>query len=216
MNSKSRNYTVLALILILLLAVGSCRKAGSWLVKADETPHADVMVMLTGRITDRVLQIDDLYKQNVSGKVWIVEPGSGESQLLKERGVKIISESAMIRTALMDMSIPQDSIVVIPGDATSTMMEAEAVREYLQTQTGIDTLLLVSSSSHTLRAFKIFRAAMHPLDEPPVVQCSPNPYTSFDAEKWWKNKNDIQSVVTEYLKLANFVLFERRELRRGE
>ena len=216
MNSKSRNYTVLALILILLLAVGSCRKAGSWLVKADETPHADVMVMLTGRITDRVLQIDDLYKQNVSGKVWIVEPGSGESQLLKERGVKIISESAMIRTALMDMSIPQDSIVVIPGDATSTMMEAEAVREYLQTQTGIDTLLLVSSSSHTLRAFKIFRAAMHPLDAPPVVKCSPNPYTSFDAEKWWKNKNDIQSVVTEYLKLANFVLFERRELRRGE
>jgi uncharacterized SAM-binding protein YcdF (DUF218 family) len=101
-------------------------------------------------------------------------------------------------------------------------MEAESVRDFLitlrdsDTFGGLDTLLLVSSAWHTRRAFKIFRAALHPLEESPVVRCSPNPYTKFDPEKWWKSKNDIQIVVTEYLKLAYFVLFERRELRRGE
>ncbi len=222
MNSKSRNYTVVALILILLLAVGSCRKAGSWLVKADETPHADVMVLLMGSISERVLQTADLYSEEVAGKVWIVEEGMGAIQTLEERGVMLIRNSTQASNALTALGVPSDSILILPGDASSSRMEAEIVRDFLitlsdtDTNGGLDTLLLVSSSWHTRRAFKIFRAALHPLDESPVVRCSPNPYTSFDPDKWWKSKNDIQKVVTEYLKLANFVLFERRELRRGE
>jgi len=212
---RSRIYILGLVFLIVLLAVGSCRKAGGWLVKSEEPVHADVMVMLTGRITDRVLQVDDLYKQNVAGKVWIVEPGKGDYQALEERGVQIVSEITLIRNALIDMGIPQDSIVVLPGNATSTMMEAEAVREYLQTQTGIDTLLLVSSSSHTLRAFKIFKAAFRAMEEPPVVCCSPSIYTQFHAERWWKSKDDVQQVAEEYLKLLNYALFEKRKLRSG-
>lgn len=207
----------MALILVLiLLAVGSCRKAGSWLVKAHEPEHADVMVMLTGRITDRVLQIDDLYKQHVAEKIWIVEPGKGDYQALEERGVRIVSEVSLIHNALTDMNIPSDSIVVLPGDATSTRMEAEAVREYLQTQPGIDTLLLVSSSSHTLRAYKIFKAAFRAMENPPVLCCSPSSYTRFYAEKWWRSRDDIQQVAEEYLKLVNYALFERRQLRKGK
>ena len=204
------------MLVLILLAVGSCRKAGTWLVKAHEPEHADVMVMLTGRITDRVLQIDDLYKQNVAGKIWIVEPGKGDYQTLEERGVKIVSEVSLIQNALTDMNIPSDSIVVLPGDATSTRMEAEAVRAYWQTQPGIDTLLLVSSSSHTLRAFKIFKAAFSAVENPPVVCCSPSSYTRFHAEKWWRSRDDIQQVAAEYLKLVNYALFERRQLRKGK
>ena len=52
---RSRIYVLGAVVLILLLAVGSCRKAGSWLVREDHPGHADVMVMLMGRISDRIL-----------------------------------------------------------------------------------------------------------------------------------------------------------------
>ena len=213
---RLRIYILGAVVVFLVLAVGSCRKAGSWLVKADHPAYADVMVMLMGSISDRVLQTADLYTAGVAAKVWIVEPEKGASKALEERGVQIISNSTQACSALIALGIPADSIVVLPGDAASTKMEAEILRDYLLTQTGIDTLLLVSSAEHTRRAFKIFKAAFTPLEEPPALYCSPSSYTKFHAEKWWRSKDDMEVVVQEYLKLVNFALFERRELRNAE
>ncbi|RLD91702.1 MAG: hypothetical protein DRJ29_13765 [Bacteroidetes bacterium] len=210
---RKRIYILAVLTVILILAVGSCRKAGTWLVKADNPPHADVMVMLTGSISDRVLQTADLYNEGVATRLWIVEEGMGASRALEARGVKLISNTTQVKSAMITLGIPADSIRIVPGDAASTRMEAEIVRSYLHSQTGIDTLLLVTSAAHTRRAFKIFKAAFSPLDEPPVVCCSPSTYTDFHPEKWWRSKEDIQEVVNEYMKLTNFVFFERRELR---
>lgn len=203
-------------MVILLLAVGGCRKAGTWLVKSDDPGHADAIILLMGSISDRVLQTADLYHENVVGKVWIVEEGMGAYRTLEERGVQIISNITQVRDALITMGIPADSIVILPGDATSTQMEAEITRDYLVTQSGIDTLLLVSSANHTRRAFKIFEAAFSTFEEPVALYCSPSSYTNFDAEKWWRRRDDIQDVFMEYLKLVNFVLFEKRELRTAE
>ena len=203
-------------LVILVLAVGSCRKAGSWLVKADNPPYADVMVMLTGSISDRALQTADLYNEGVAGKVLIVEESMGSYKALEERGVQIISNTTQTRDALITLGIPADSIVILPGDATSTRMEAEIIRDYLRTQTGMDTLLIVTSAEHTRRAFKLFKAAFTPLDEPPVLYCSPSIYTDFHAAKWWRSKEDIQEVLEEYLKLTNFAFFEKRGLRKAD
>ena len=211
---KSRIYILGAVVVFLVLAVGSCRKAGTWLVKADDPAYADVMVVLMGSISDRVLQTADLYTAGVAEKVWIVEEAMGANRALEERGVQLISNTTQAYTALIALGIPADSIVILPGDAASTRMEAEIIRDYLRTQTDIDTLLLVSSADHTRRAFKIFKAAFTPLEKPPALYCSPSSYTNFNPEKWWRNKNHIQKVVEEYLKLVNFVFFERRELRR--
>jgi len=214
-TTRRRIYILLVVFVLLLMAVGSCRKAGAWLVKADKPQHADVMVMLTGSISDRVLQTADLYSEGVSGKVWIVKEAMGAYRVLEERGVQLVSNTTQSCTAMIKLGIPSDSILIIPGDAVSTRMEAEIVRSYLQTQTGMDTLLIVTSAGHTRRAYKIFKAAFSSLEEPPLVYCSPSTYTNFNAEKWWRSKEDIQKVVMEYMKLTNFVLFERRELRRA-
>ena len=211
---RSRIYILGAVVLILVLAVGSCRKAGTWLVKADDPAYADVMVVLMGSISDRVLQTADLYTAGVAEKVWIVEEAMGANRALEERGVHLISNTTQAKNALVTLGIPADSIVILPGDATSTRMEAEIVRDYLQTQAGIETMLLVTSSAHTRRGFNLFKAAFTPLEKPPSLYCSPSSYTNFNPEKWWRNKNHIQKVVEEYLKLVNFVFFERRELRR--
>jgi len=212
---RSRIIKLGVLLVIVLLAVGSCRKAGTWLVKTDSPGHTDVMVMLTGSIPDRVLQTADLYADGVAGKVWIVEEAMGAFSELEERGVQIISNTTQSKNALISLGIPADSIVILPGGATSTRMEAEVVRDYLANRAGINSLLLVTSSQHTRRAFKLFKAAFHSIPEPPDLYCSPSSYTNFNAEKWWRNKNDIQKVVEEYMKLTNFVLFEKRELKKS-
>ena len=211
---KSRIYIPVIITIVLLLLVGSCRKAGTWLVKDDEQKQADAVVMLMGSISDRVLQIADLYGQNVTGKVLIVEESMGAYRALEERGAHIVSNTEQARNALVVLGIPGDSIVILEGDATSTQMEAEIVRDYLSTNHGIKTLLLVSSAPHTRRASLIFKTALKSLESPVTVCCSPSTYTNFGAEKWWRSKEDIQDVLMEYLKMGNFFLFERRRLRR--
>ncbi len=215
---KSRFYKLAVIILILILAVGSCRKAGTWLVKTDKPEHADVLFMLMGSISDRVLQIADLYQEKKAGEVWIVKEGMGAMAILEERGVQIISTTREVQGYLISLGIPTDSIVIIPGGAISTQMEATLLRDYLASltasnQAGIDTLLLVSSASHMRRASMIFSAAVKPLDNPPVICTCPSAYSNFNAEKWWRNREDIQDVFFEYLKIANFVLFEKRDLK---
>ena len=225
---KKGIYKLVLVIVFLVLTVGSCRKAGSWLVKSDDIQHADAMIMLMGGISDRVLQISDLYQQDVAGEVWIVEEGSGAKSMLEERGVYIISTTQQVYGALRDLGIAEESIVILPGGATSTQIEAEITRDYLATRAGmgqagidqatgglpgIDTLLVVSSASHTRRAHQIFSAAVKTLDSPVHICCSPSPYTKFNAQKWWKDRDDIQDVFFEYVKMANFLLFEKRDLK---
>ena len=217
---RSRIYILGCVFLIILVAVGSCRKAGSYLLKDDQVEHADVMVLLTGTLTDRVLQTADLYHEGVASRVWIVEAGRGADSILKQRGVYLKSYSQQNRDVLIQLGIPADRIELLPGGATSTRMEALIIRDHLQTQKGIETLLLVTSSEHTRRAHKIFEAAFHPLRKSsgraPVVSCSPSKYTNFHAEKWWRSRDDIQDLVNEYLKLLNFALFEKRELKKEQ
>ena len=194
-------------LLILLLAVGGCRRAGIWLLHSDRPGHADAMIMLMGGVDDRVPQTADLYRDSVSGEVWIVQA---------EMGGGIINYNQLANDALVERGVPEDSIVTLPGGASSTRMEAEIIRDYLVTRNDIDTLLLVTSPSHTLRAYKIFRAAFIPLEKPVVLYCRSSSYSDFHANKWWRYGDDIENVVTEYMKLVNFYLFERGELRRHE
>jgi uncharacterized SAM-binding protein YcdF (DUF218 family) len=212
---KSRLYIGILVLVLLVLGVGSCRKLGTWLVKSDAPEHADAMVLLMGSFSERVLQTADLYQAQVSGKIWIVEEGMGAYRILEEKGVSVITNSTQARNALVTLGIPADSILILPGDATSTRIEAEACRDYLASQTGIDTLLLVTSAEHSRRAVKVFEAAFKQLDRPVKVLCSPSSYSNFNDKRWWRSRDDIQEVIMEYLKLINFVLFERGDLKRG-
>jgi len=213
---RSRLSTSIILGILFLSAVvfiGSCRKAGLWLVKEDPTDRADAIVMLMGSISDRVLQVADLYEQKVSGKVIIARESMGADRRLEERGVRIISTSIQVNNALVKLGIPGDSILILPGAAVSTQMEAVIVRDFLANRPDIGSVLLVSSAPHMRRASMIFSAAFKPLEHPVEILCSPSSYTSFDAEKWWRHKEDIQHVVMEYLKIGSFILIERKNLR---
>jgi len=212
---KSRLYIGILVVLLLMLGVGGCRKMGTWLVKSDAPDHADAMVLLMGSFSEKVLQTADLYQAGVSPKIWIVEEGMGAYRILEEKGVLVITNTTQARNALVTLGIPADSIVILPGDATSTRIEAESCRDYLRTRTSVDTLLLVTSTEHSRRAVNIFKAAFKGLDRSVEVRCSPSSYSNFNAEHWWKSRDDIQEVIMEYLKLLNFFFFEKRDLKQG-
>jgi uncharacterized SAM-binding protein YcdF (DUF218 family) len=207
---KSRIIFFVILLVISLVYIGGCRRAGEWLVKDDRPSHADAMIMLMGGFSDRVLHASDLYREGISGRLFMVEDYMGPYRMLEERGVEIITNSEQVRNAAVHLGIPADSIEILPGEARSTLSEAMVVRDMLLRNTGIDTLLIVSSASHTRRARIIFSSVFRDTGVPVTVLSSPSSYTSFSASDWWKDKEGIQAVLSEYIKVASYLIFERR------
>jgi len=200
------------LVLLIVVYTAGCRRAGIWLVREDVPRHSDAMVILMGGFPDRVLQAVDLWKQRKADRIIIVEEGMGPFASLEKRGVRIVSNSEQAASSLVTLGIPADSITILPGDARSTLNEARAVRNYIEAGGSADTLLLVSSAAHMRRASIIFRIAFRHSGSQVYVGSSPSAYSNFDAKRWWREKEGIQSVITEYLKIGSFVLFERRKI----
>ncbi len=214
---KSKILIISIFLIIIISSICAFINAGRWLVKEDNITKADAMVILMGRISDRVLQAADLYNQNVAGKVLIVGPGLDENKDLEARGVYIESNSTQARKALVSMGLPFDSILILPGyEARSTLTEAKTIRDYLIKNPGIDTLLLVTSAQHTRRAYMIFKSAFRNSERHVEIFCSPSIYTKFTAERWWETNQDMRVVLLEYLKMANFLLIDRWRLKNHE
>ena len=211
----TKNRIVFLVILIFLFAVCSfsCQRAGRWLVKEDLPPHADALVILMGSYPERVLQAFDLYHDGRADRIIIVEESMGPYQILEERGVRVETNSEQAVRSLIALGVSADSIALLPGDARSTLNEATAVRDYLREKPGLDTLILVSSPAHMRRAELIFKYSLGDLPVPVTVGCSPSSYSGFNPDKWWRRKEDIQYVMSEYLKICSFLLFEKRELK---
>jgi uncharacterized SAM-binding protein YcdF (DUF218 family) len=209
---KSGLYSIVIVFIVIVIYVSACRKAGSLLVIEDKLFHADAIVILMGSLTDRFLEVSDLYKQGLAEKVILVETDMNRYKALEERGIHIISYTEQAYNTAIALGIPADNIILLPGDATSTQEEAIVIRQYLSSQPEIDTLILVSSAPHTRRASMIFNSAFRKARMPIHIICCPSIYTNFYAERWWKSKEGIQAVLLEYMKIACFLLIERRYL----
>jgi uncharacterized SAM-binding protein YcdF (DUF218 family) len=211
--NKRRLVFFVILVLISFLYISGCRRAGRWLVKDDVPAHADAMVILMGNFPERVLQATDLFHRGIAGRVIIVEESMGAYRALEERGVSVTGRTEQARDALVKMGVPGENITILPGDARSTLTEAIIVRDYLSTRPDTDTLILVSSPPHMRRAGMIFRKATAGSEWPVYITCSPSAWSDFNAGRWWREKEDIQDVLSEYLKIVSFRLIEKRKLK---
>lgn len=196
-------------ILLVLLFTGGCRHTGEWLAREDVPPKADAMILLMGSFPERVLQAADLYHEGVTDRLIIVYESMGAYQALEERGAKVIRTTQQARDAAVALGIPDSCITLLPGDARSTLDEALAIRDYLAGRLETDTLVLVSSPAHMRRAYMIFRIVLHSSGINAYIGCSPSKYSSFKAERWWRRKEDIQSVLSEWLKILSFIFIEK-------
>lgn len=196
-----------------VIYVSGCRRAGNWLVTEEMPDHADAMVLLMGTFPPRVLQAVDLYSEGRTGRLIIVNENRDQYKMLTERGVEVIGTTIQASNALMILGIPPDSITMLTGEAQSTLNEAMVTMDYLSQHPEIKSLIIVSSPSHMRRSKLIFRKAISYSGLQVSVFCSPSKYTGFNPDKWWKSKEDIQIVLSEYLKLTSFVLFEKKSLK---
>lgn len=214
-SARSRVIFLILFIVLNVIYIGGCRRAGKWLVKEEVPPHADAIVLLMGNFPERVMEAADLYNEGKAGGMLIVNESMGPYRQLESRGAKVIRTTQQAYEAAVVLGVPADKIAMLPGDARSTIDEAQAVRDYLADKPGIDTLLLVSSPYHMRRSAIIFNAALRDLPLAVYVGCSPSSYSGFNPDKWRRRREDIQSVLSEYTKIVSFELFERRGINKN-
>jgi uncharacterized SAM-binding protein YcdF (DUF218 family) len=213
MKKSKKLFITLAMVLaVLFLCRLSLPSLGTYLVTQDEPQQSDIIVLLMGSGPDRMLGAVDLYHDGYADKIVMVRNMVRGYDLVVGQGVKIPHDTDIAREVAVQLGVPGEKITVLPGDALSTQDEAIAVREYLKGEPGIESLIIVTSKSHSGRAKKIFVKAMNSLDRDFKIISCPTNYDDFNAEKWWQNREDLKQVALEYLKLMHFYVKEQFEL----
>ena len=206
---KKLMYGVIAVVILVVL---SFPRLGGWLVAEDEIAKSDIIVVLMGSIPDRVLEAADIYSEGYSDELVMVNSHMVGYDDLLERGVEIPGHAQVTHMAADSLGVNTEDVTILPGEAKSTQDEAVIIREYLREHEEINSMILVTSKYHSSRSKKILTKALDDLDREINVISRPSKYDNFDSDNWWKEREDIARVVTEYLKYINYYVREQFQL----
>jgi uncharacterized SAM-binding protein YcdF (DUF218 family) len=207
-NLKQKRKHLVIVIILLLLGV-FLFNAGSLLVESVEPKASDLIVVLMGSGPDRVLFGVDLYKQGFAEQIVMAENKQTGYEHLESLGVSIPRDPELAALVGIQLGMPAEAFVILPGDAGSTQDEALIVTDYLESHPEYEQLILVTSRYHSARSACIFRWAVGHLDREVDVLSCPTPYDDFKPDRWWASREDMKRVVLEYAKWANFYLLDR-------
>ena len=202
MKRKKIKFFLFLFLMIVLARLFVLPYMGSWLVKEDALQPADAMVMLMGSVSDRVLEVFHVYEDGYAQLVILPEPGRMNTTLQKEYGVSIPINVDIAHDALLELGVQHDHIILLSWGTSSTRDEAVAVRTYLENHNDIRSVILVTSATHSRRAFMIFRREFRKLDHDVKLISRPSRYSSFQARGWYRHRGSTKAVFSEYIKAA--------------
>ena len=210
---KKRNMLLIMIVLFIACLVVFLRYGGQLLVSRDDTTHINdaAVVLLMGSVGDRALGAVDVYKEGKADHIFMVQSHMSGREVLEERGLSVPGQAELSKNLLVELGISEEDVTILPGNAQSTKDEALDIADYIKKHPEIDTMILVTSEFHSFRSKQIFNKALKDLDV--VVYSAPTPYDPYEAKGWYKDREDIQRVVSEYTKLAHYYLLEQFQMR---
>ncbi len=159
---------------------------GRVLVVEDSLDSADIIVVLLGSGEGRIIEAVDIYQQGYAPQIVMVEAEGGGSTFYKQSAI--------------ERGIPGDNVLILEAGAISTQEEASRIQDYIKNRGDINSVILVTSKSHSRRAKIIFsRTLGRGID----IISRPTTYESFNPEAWWHDEEETRQVLFEYLKLIN-------------
>ena len=179
-------------------------RVGGFLVVSHELENADLIVCLSGGAVERGLAAADLYEKGLAPRVFIspeVPPDGYKA--LERAGIEIPRSVDILRRILEESGVSGRSIIEAEQPARSTMGEARTAID-LAGENGYRSLIVVTSPTHTRRAWMTFRHAAG--GNGITIRMAPSSYSGFRAEDWWKTRRYVKEVIVEYQKLLYYTL----------
>jgi uncharacterized SAM-binding protein YcdF (DUF218 family) len=173
---------------------------------ADEDPLADgdAIVVLAGARVERWLEAVDLYRERRAPLI-VLSPGrldEAEARLAA-MGIRYPREGELARDAMLQMGIPSDAIVILPGSVDNTAAEAAAVRTHVGAR-GWQRVIVVTSKYHARRAGFAFRREFARTPVQVIIRASR--HDPSDPARWWRRRPEVRYVSSELQKLAAYIL----------
>ena len=171
---------------------------GNWLVVEDPLVHADVIVILSGRLPERAVEAAQVYKAGYADQVWISPPISPVDDL-KAMKISYLGEDFYNEKVLIAKGVPPDSIRILEHADANTEEEVRQISENLR-KLDFHSVIIVTSKPHTRRVRTIWRKLVG--SEPRMIVRYPHDDV-YDGSHWWRHTRDGLDVVRETLGLFN-------------
>jgi uncharacterized SAM-binding protein YcdF (DUF218 family) len=172
------------------------QRIGDALVHQDRIEPADAIVVLSGGGGYRIKAGADLFAKGF-GKVMIFSgvqgyPGVFQFQNMKNFAIKL--------------GVPENKIIAkeLKGEE-STWGEGTFNLQILK-ENHINSFILVTSSFHTHRAYKIYKKLMADHEYNFKFMVYPAQDNLIPVKDWWKTRNGKKHILIEYMATLNFYL----------
>jgi uncharacterized SAM-binding protein YcdF (DUF218 family) len=114
-----------------------------------------------------------------------------------------LSEHEILRRVMLVRGVAAESIVLLPGNATSTQEEAGALAEFLQTRPDC-SVAVITNAYHTRRARMLFARVLG--ERMQRIHFVAAPTDGYDATNWWRTSTGTAQYLNEFFKLGYYSL----------
>jgi uncharacterized SAM-binding protein YcdF (DUF218 family) len=199
-KSRKRRWLILGGIFIVIAGAAAALflTVGRWLVVEDPLVHADVIVVLSGRIPERAVEAARIYKAGYAEQVWISPPVSPVKEL-KAMNISYLGEDFYNEKILIARGVPADAIRVLERPDVNTEAEVRQIAEDLHNWE-FHSVIIVTSKAHTRRVRTIWRK-LNGAEPSMIVRYASD--DTYDGARWWRHTKDAMDVVRETLGLLN-------------
>jgi uncharacterized SAM-binding protein YcdF (DUF218 family) len=183
---------------IVIVVVAALLSVGRWLEVEDPLVHADVIVILSGRLPERAVEAARIFHAGYAEQVWISPPISPVDDL-KAMNISFLGEDFYNEKVLIAKGVPADAIRILDHPDANTEEEVRQVSEALR-DLKYHSVIIVTSKPHTRRVRTIWRKLVGSDPSMAVRYAQDDPY---DGAHWWRHTRDGLDVVRETLGLLN-------------
>jgi uncharacterized SAM-binding protein YcdF (DUF218 family) len=199
-RSRMRRWLVPGGIFIVLASAAAAVffTVGTWLVVEDQLVHADVIVILSGRLPERAIEAARIYQAGYADQIWISPPVSPVDDL-KAMKISYLGEDFYNEKVLIVKGVPPDAIRILDRPDENTEMEVRQIAEDLRSS-NFHSAIIITSKPHTRRVRTIWSKLVGPESHMIVHYAPDDPY---DGAHWWRHTRDGLDVSRETLGLLN-------------
>lgn len=192
--------SVLLVTLLFLVMQPPVLRSAARFLDVGGPPHpADYAMVLGGGIETRPFAAAALLRHG-----WVRGILISELPLWEDRDDAIVPpEHDVTRKILTILGVPDDAVILLRGDHASTFDEIVSLRDFLRDHPEA-TVLVVTDALHTRRTAWSVRRALGP--DAKRVGFVSAVGDGFDTHDWWVYPEGFYFVLSEYLKLAFYLV----------